>query len=192
MTQNNLIAALEPERCERVEDLAAQCRPVTTVAVAALIGDYLQHKAARGTSVELGLYEGLTPSGLSVNVVNNAHASARLHRSLRPLPPAGLPHELRALLCPPRTHSHHLQDAYLLQDGSSGCGGFDQIGSAAERAPLTLDRFLSYDDMQIAALIGLSGPTFFINNGSRGSLLRRADYLVDGRRLWPPRRARHV
>ena len=36
---------------------------------------------------------------------------------------------------------------------------------------------MSYDEMQISALIGLSGPTFFINNGSRGSAWRAC-------RLW--------
>ncbi len=52
----------------------------------------------------------------------------------------------------------------------SGYGGFEAIGTETEQHPLVLQDLMSYDEIQIAALIGLSGPTFFINTGSRGSL----------------------
>lgn len=58
-------------------------------------------------------------------------------------------------------------DQYLLRNGKSGAGGFDLIGSDEETPPLILREYLSYDEMQIAALISLSSPTHFINDGNR-------------------------
>jgi hypothetical protein len=59
------------------------------------------------------------------------------------------------------------QDQYLLRNGQQGHGGFETIGTSSECPPLILADYLSYDEMQIAALIGVSSPTYFINNGSR-------------------------
>lgn len=59
------------------------------------------------------------------------------------------------------------RDQYLLRNGKRGSGGFEIIGTDTECAPLVLEDYLSYDEMQIAALIGVSSPTYFINNGSR-------------------------
>ena len=61
--QNNLIARLEPERRDRAVKLAAECRPVTTLAVTELIRDFLQHKTAHGTPIERRLYSGMTTAG---------------------------------------------------------------------------------------------------------------------------------
>ncbi|HLJ31025.1 MAG TPA: DUF4804 domain-containing protein [Candidatus Babeliales bacterium] len=46
---------------------------------------------------------------------------------------------------------------------------FNYIGTHDEKAPLTLENYLSYDEMKIAALIGLSGLTLFINDGDRSN-----------------------
>src|SRR5258708_32382739 len=54
---------------------------------------------------------------------------------------------------------------YLLQDGTQVRGEFEAIGTDTEKAPLLLSDYLSYDEMQIAALIGVSAPTYFINKG---------------------------
>lgn len=43
-------------------------------------------------------------------------------------------------------------------------GGFQCIGTSHEKAPLILEQYLSYDEMQIAGLHGVSVPRFFINN----------------------------
>ena len=65
-------------------------------------------------------------------------------------------------------------DAYLLRDGkTSGSGKFETIGTSKERAPLLLQDYLSYDEMQLAALIGVSSPTLFINNGDRSNVARK-------------------
>jgi hypothetical protein len=60
-------------------------------------------------------------------------------------------------------------DTYLLKNGASGAGGFDAVGSDAECFPLLLRDCLSYDEMQLASLVGISSPTHFINSGSRGN-----------------------
>lgn len=56
---------------------------------------------------------------------------------------------------------------YLLKTGESGCGGFDSIGTSEETAPLLLQEYLSYDEMQMSALVAASCPSVFINNGGR-------------------------
>jgi hypothetical protein len=41
------------------------------------------------------------------------------------------------------------------------------VGTESEEAPLRLQDYLSYDEIAVAALIGVSSPTYFINSGSR-------------------------
>ena len=60
-------------------------------------------------------------------------------------------------------------DSFILRNGDRGRGGFELIGTEKEIAPLILIDYLSYDEMQIAALIGVSTPTYFINNGARNN-----------------------
>ena len=58
-------------------------------------------------------------------------------------------------------------DSFLLRDGRSGSGGFDEIGTDEEGSRLRLDSLLSYDEMAWSALVGMSVPTHFINAGGR-------------------------
>lgn len=58
------------------------------------------------------------------------------------------------------------RDWYLLKNGQRGQGGFEKIGTEAEEGELVLSQLLSYDEMQLSALIGVSVPTFFINDGA--------------------------
>lgn len=58
-------------------------------------------------------------------------------------------------------------DQYLLQNRKRGYGGFEKIGTDSEKSPLILENYLSYDEMAVAALIGMSSSTYFINNGAR-------------------------
>jgi len=46
---------------------------------------------------------------------------------------------------------------------------FTKIGTLSEQNPLVLSDYLSYDEMKIAALIGIICPTNFINNGRRNN-----------------------
>jgi len=73
-------------------------------------------------------------------------------------------------------------DLYLLRDGQNGCGKkkFDAIGTFAEATPIVLRDLLSYDEMAVSALLGVSVPTFFINEGSRRNCARlNTDAFVD-------------
>lgn len=55
-------------------------------------------------------------------------------------------------------------DYFVLKDRTKGRGGFELIGSDKEKN-LHLADYLSYDEMEIAAMIGVSVPTHFINKG---------------------------
>ena len=60
-------------------------------------------------------------------------------------------------------------DIYLLNDGTEGSGGFEHL-SESGRSPdgkLSLQKLISYDEMQLSALLSVSVPTIFINSGSR-------------------------
>lgn len=65
-------------------------------------------------------------------------------------------------------------DSYFLRDGTSGYGGFEAIGTDQQKEPLVLSDYISYDEMAIAALIGVSVPTVFINDGSRNNSAQKA------------------
>ena len=58
---------------------------------------------------------------------------------------------------------------------------FEKIGTKEESDPLILSNYLSYDEMAISALIGISSPTFFINNGDKNKmpLKNSVDPLAD-------------
>ena len=62
-------------------------------------------------------------------------------------------------------------DQYVLKDGTDGAdpSAFDAIGTDAERAPLILASLLSYEEMQISALLGCASQCHFINRGGRGN-----------------------
>jgi hypothetical protein len=66
-----------------------------------------------------------------------------------------------------------VEERCTLRDGVKYSGNnnsqFEAIGTEREMAPRTLAQYLSYDEMQISALMGVSVPTFFINDGDRGN-----------------------
>eukprot|EP01084_Bolivina_argentea_P056620 103578_1 len=62
-------------------------------------------------------------------------------------------------------------DVYLLRNGRQSSGKWEYIGTDMEgnvsvNAPKLKD-YLSYDELMISALCGISSPTHFINNGNR-------------------------
>src|SRR5581483_5772165 len=61
--------------------------------------------------------------------------------------------------------------SYLKGDGDAVVRNstFKEIGTDTEQEPLVLANYISYDEMAISALIGVSVPTFFINNGRRSN-----------------------
>ena len=61
-------------------------------------------------------------------------------------------------------------DSFLLRDGvTSGYGGFEAVGTDAQRPSLALADYMSYDEIGLAALLGVSCPTHFVNSGDRGN-----------------------
>jgi len=56
-------------------------------------------------------------------------------------------------------------DGWLLVDVREGRGGFENIGTPREEHPLVLSDLLSYEEMLLSALLLVSTPTLFINNG---------------------------
>jgi len=69
-------------------------------------------------------------------------------------------------------------DETLTRDGVpvvDGCRKWRLVGSEGEEEPLLLKDYLSYDEILIAALIGVSSPTYFINSGARNNVAKVAN-----------------
>ena len=121
---------------------AAGSRPVVSERVLEFLGDFIALKRESGTPIEQALYATLVPSTLVTRLLTQ-----------RPLM------FMTAV------------DQFVLKGGFDGAdaAGFDAIGTADERAPLHLASLLSYEEMQVSALIGASSSCHFINDGSRGN-----------------------
>jgi len=128
------------DRAQEVEAHAAGVRPILPASLLPLLDEFLELKRAQGSPAEQDVYADLDSPGLISRLLTK-----------RPL----------AFLNP--------QDTYLLRDGTSGVGGFELVGSRYERHPLNLSDLLSYDEMALSALVGVSVPTHFMNSGARGN-----------------------
>eukprot|EP01084_Bolivina_argentea_P148905 260236_1 len=76
-------------------------------------------------------------------------------------------------------------DSYVLRNGSNGAGGWNNIGSNNENAETSpkLNDYLSYDELLLSSLCGISSPTHFINDGSRrncGRVRKNSIYPIQG------------
>ncbi len=124
------------------EDIAEQAKAVHVLIhpqTRALFEDYLEYKRMYGSAQEKALYQDMHVDGLIRRLMTK-----------RPL----------AFLTS--------RDSYLLRDGKTqGAGGFEAIGTPNEKAPLVLEEYISYEEMQLSALLSVSTPTYFINDGNR-------------------------
>lgn len=141
---------------------ANNVRPIAHSALQTLLADFLKFKREHGTDVEPTFYADVDEHDL-------------IDRLLLKRPLAFL----------------NSSDNFMLRDGTQGQGGFDSIGTATEgMAPadpdLVLANYMSYDEIALAALVGVSTPTHFINSGGRfnsgkpatkGSYERRGVYV---------------
>mmetsp|Transcript_75200 Transcript_75200/g.220458 ORF Transcript_75200/g.220458 Transcript_75200/m.220458 type:complete len:493 (-) Transcript_75200:280-1758(-) len=69
-------------------------------------------------------------------------------------------------------------DKYLLRTGERGPNGvarFEAIGTPEEEHPFSLESLLSYDEMPMAALLGVWVPTLFVNSGHRRNMCQTYD-----------------
>ncbi|XP_040573104.1 uncharacterized protein [Lepeophtheirus salmonis] len=129
-----------PEKIESMKDFALGARPLIHEDVLLLINDFLTLKMKSGSSIEKRIYNDMSLP----NFVNRLLTK-------RPLVFMGR------------------RDSYLLRDGEGkGNGGFESIGrDKAERFPLIMDKYLTYDEIKISALLGTSSHTLAINKGDR-------------------------
>ena len=128
------------EFARQVDEHIAGVRPVADVRVRHMLGEFLRIKRATGSAIERELYANMDADGL---------VDRLLHK--RPL-----------VFC-------EKSDQYMLRSGQRGHGGFETIGTSADTGagPLTLCELQSYDEMCLSALVGMSVPTHFINEGGR-------------------------
>lgn len=112
-----------------------------------LVQNFLQHKRRHGSPAEKALYRSSADFTWQDEV-------ARLI-SKRPLTFMGS------------------TDYTLLRDGTRLGGDntelWDRNGTDRQHSsdPLSLDDYLSYDEIMLGSLMGVSGPSYFINNGNR-------------------------
>lgn len=117
---------------------AKQVRPLVHERVVPLLCAFLDWKRSEGTAVERHVYADLDAVGLVSRLLQK-----------RPLSIVGR------------------SDSYLLRDGTSGVGGWESVGQDDEAPPLVLGDYVSYDEIQVGAMLGVSSPTPVVNAGAR-------------------------
>lgn len=135
-----IVAGNDIQKQERIVWQAQNSYVVMHSRVLMLMDAFLDHKKKQGSSIEKNVYQSMSRESFIERLM-----------SKRPL------------------MFMTASDAYLLKDGTKGHGGFESIGTEQEQSPLTLQHYLSYDEMQIAALLDVSVSTYFINNGNRNN-----------------------
>ena len=156
-TRANKIEVIAANNLVLQAEVVANARgtaPIIHGDVLFLIREFLKIKREHGEAPEKALYAQMTLKQF-------------LHRLLvkRPL----------AFLNP--TDSSRLRDKNSRYEARD----FTKIGTANETAPLVLADYLSYDEMAIAALLGVAVPTHFINNGNKSNCaVPDADHEASG------------
>ncbi|XP_031342025.1 uncharacterized protein LOC116169949 isoform X1 [Photinus pyralis] len=112
--------------------------PVIHENVLPLLSSFLQHKQTFGNARERKLYQNMTVVALVDRLLAN-RAVAFLNQA----------------------------DDYLLMDGTRGAGNWETIGTENETNILNLDKYISYDEIKLSALLSVSSYTHFVNNGNR-------------------------
>jgi hypothetical protein len=131
----------------KILSYAQTTRPIAHSSLIHLSQQFLSFKQAHGSNLEKAFYQ----------TMNSEQLFQRL------------------LTCRPVVF-YTRQDLFLLKDGTDGVGQFETIGTDNEISPFHLRDYISYDEMQLSALISMSVPTDFINSGSRGNRgLREGD-----------------
>ena len=144
-TTANLIENLKSYK-DDIEKFANKSYPILHEDTIELISDFLDYKLKHGSEMEKNLYHDMSVVDFIDRLVCK-----------RPL----------AFLT--------AADSWLTKEGDYGAGGWEEIGTGDQGTTypvLTLDKFLSYDEVKIAALLQLSGPSVSINNGSRDNIGR--------------------
>jgi len=125
---------------DEIANNAANTRPVIHAKTLKLIEKFIAHKQKSGSDIEKEFYKTMTPEAFMERLLTKRPLMFMLQR-----------------------------DSAILRDGTQVTGGFETIGTSGEKLPLVLADYISYDEMQIAALMGVSVPTHFINKGGRNN-----------------------
>lgn len=128
------------EKLKQLGKHAVSSRMIAHVRVKELLKDFVAHKKNHGSKVEKEFYQ-------------NIDLLAFIERLLvkRPLV------------------FYSVKDESVLRDGNGlakKCfGGFERIGQDDQQHPLVLTDYLSYEEMELAAFLGVSSLTEFANDG---------------------------
>ena len=132
-------------KAQILED-AKQTRIIIHKSVLALINAFLSIKREFGTPIEKDLYHGMTREQFIERLILK-----------RPLSFVGPDDQTLAR----DTNGSPIPNASEL---------WPLVGTTRETKPLILQDYLSYDEIAISALLGVSSPTYFINSGGRFNL----------------------
>ncbi|KAJ8110716.1 hypothetical protein ONZ43_g5802 [Nemania bipapillata] len=140
---SNSVANFDPET---VKNDALNTRIVVHSRFPALVTQFLAHKRLHGSGVEKAFY----------------HAGWTWQQQVARLI------EKRALIFMGGS------DFTVLRSGqriNRGCVEWDRVGTEKEgdNKHIFLEEYLSYDEIMLSSLIGVSGPSFFINDGARNN-----------------------
>ncbi len=136
-----VIAGADLSKQRAIIEQAKNSYPLIHTKVDAWLNSFLAYKKSYGSAIEKALYQNMDKHSLVDRLLTK-----------RPL------------------MFMTANDFYLLRDGKTkGKGAFEFIGTTQEEAPLVLSDYISYDEMQLATLIGVSVQTFFINAGNRNN-----------------------
>eukprot|EP00946_MAST-07B_sp_MAST-7B-sp1_P002597 g2597.t1 len=152
-TKHNLLEAFASDAAKRARcvEFARGTRPVILARMMPLLEEFLDIKRVCGTRVERELYGAMDANGLLDRLITK-----------RPLV------------------FMNSFDRFMLKSGIDGAGTehFDRIGSITESSEnndeMRLATLMSYDEIGLAALLSVSTPTFFINDGGRNNAGRKA------------------
>jgi hypothetical protein len=147
------VAGADKDKQARIAWQADHTYPLMHPKVDDLIKDFLNYKKQYGSGVEQVFYQ-------HQDMDTKDFITRLLHN--RPIVFIG-PKDKYVL------NGQQLLDEKGLTEAERSAGGFERIGTGDEGKPLLLNDYLSYDEMQISALLGVSVPTYFINRGDRNN-----------------------
>ncbi|KAH9824594.1 MAP kinase kinase kinase [Teratosphaeria destructans] len=140
-TINNRVANFNPTIIARD---ALETAVVLHPRLPALISSFLHYKRQQGSAIEKALYKEMSESDLVARLIK-----------MRPL------------------HFTNANDYTVLRNGVRGSLRHEWLRVGTEQESqnnhIFLSDYLSYDEMLLASLLAVSGPTHFINSGSRGN-----------------------
>ncbi|KAG0602328.1 hypothetical protein M758_10G007200 [Ceratodon purpureus] len=159
-TSANLIASILERSSDRARTGAQivahanATRVLLHSQVVPLLEAFLAFKRCHGTERERLLYRDMTPGWFVRRLIRN-----------RPL------------------SFYNPRDKTVLRDGSVPPGRDWELVGTSREGKIKLHEYLSYDEVQVGALLGVSSPTFFINSGERynkGKLEKPGSFEPEG------------